>query len=179
MAGDQVRWIGVATVERYNHHPEALVSAADLRQIDPLILPDDVFVGEPNMLMLGGASALLEFLIGNPGALTPFNAANSYIGVGDGTTAAANTQTDLLGTNKVRKPMVTGYPQHTDSVSAAGAATISFQAQFTTADANFAWNEWAVFNAPTAGRMLNRKQESLGTKTSSSAWTMTVTITLA
>jgi hypothetical protein len=46
-------------------------------------------------------------------------------------------------------------------------------------DANFAWQEWAVFNASSTGRMLNRKVESLGTKTSSAAWTLTVTITLS
>jgi hypothetical protein len=38
-----------------------------------------------------------------------------------------------------------------------------------------------VFNSATAatGRMLNRKVESLGTKTSAQTWQFTVTITLA
>lgn len=103
--------------------------------------------------------------------VTPFNSANAYLGVGDGTTAFANTQTDLQGTNKLRKPMDAGYPTLSGN-------QITFRATFGGADANFAWNEWGVFNASTGGVMLNRKVESLGTKASGSTWVLTVTITL-
>jgi hypothetical protein len=178
-AQEPIRWIGVAKVEKYNG-PDA-----DKRALDPNEKPDEVVEGTPNLLMRGGASALLECLIGNGTstagqALTYFNNANAYIGVGDSTTAAVLTQTDLqASTNKLRKAMASTYPQHTDSTSTSGAETITFQSAFATTDANFAWQEWGVFNGSSGGRMLNRKVESLGTKTSSSAWTMTVTITLA
>lgn len=153
---------------------------------DPTVDPYEVIEREGNLLMYGGASNLWQCLIGNGsgtagGALTYFNNANAAIGVGDSTTAAAATQTDLqAATNKLRRAMEATYPTHTDGV-VAGAATINFRSVFATADANWVWNEWGVFNSPTAatGRMLNRKVEALGTKTSAAAWTFTVSLTLA
>jgi hypothetical protein len=104
-------------------------------------------------------------------ASTPFSNANSYIGVGDSTTAFAATQTDLIAaTNKLRKAMDATYPQLATNV-------VTFRSTFATTDANFAWQEWGVFNASSAGTMLNRKVESLGTKTSAQTWQFTVTLT--
>lgn len=102
---------------------------------------------------------------------TAFNNANTYLGVGDSTTAHAFAQTDLqAATNKLRKAMDATYPQ------VAGSA-LTFRATFGTSEANFAWQEWGVFNASAAGTMMNRKVESLGTKTSSQSWQLTVTVT--
>lgn len=104
---------------------------------------------------------------------TAFNNANSYIGVGDSTTAFAAAQTDLqAATNKFRKAMDATYPQ-------VAANVLTYRSTFGTSEANFAWQEWGVFNASAAGTMMNRKVESLGTKTSSQTWQLTVTITLA
>ncbi|HET7110286.1 MAG TPA: hypothetical protein VFI41_05405 [Gemmatimonadales bacterium] len=104
--------------------------------------------------------------------VTAFNNANAYIGVGDSTTAYANTQTDLVAaTNKFRKAMDATYPQQATNV-------LTYRSTFALADANFAWNEWGVFNASTAGTMLNRKQEALGTKANTQSWQFTVTLTL-
>jgi hypothetical protein len=103
--------------------------------------------------------------------VTPFNSSNARIGVGDGTTAFNASQTDLQGTNKVRKAMDSGYPTRSGT-------TMTFQSTFTGSEANFAWNEWGVFNAATGGVMLNRKVESLGTKASGSTWVLQVQITL-
>ena len=104
-------------------------------------------------------------------ASTPFNNANSYIGVGDSTTAHAVGQTDLqAATNKLRKAMDATYPTTATNV-------LTFRSTFATTDANFAWQEWGVFNASSAGTMLNRKVESLGTKTSTQTWQFTVTLT--
>ena len=107
------------------------------------------------------------------GTGSAFSNANSYIGVGDSTTAHAFTQTDLqAATNKLRKAMDATYPQVASNV-------ITFRSTFGTSDANYAWQEWGVFNASSAGTMMNRKVESLGTKTSAQTWQFTVTITLA
>lgn len=104
-------------------------------------------------------------------ASTPFNNANSYIGVGDSTTAFAAGQTDLVAaTNKMRKAMDATYPSGASNV-------ITFRSTFATGDANWAWQEWGVFNASSAGTMLSRKVESLGTKTSAQTWQFTVTLT--
>lgn len=138
---------------------------------------------EDNLLMYGGASCMWQCLLGNgtgtaSQTLTYFNNSNSYLGVGDSTTAVAATQTDLqASSNKLRKAMNATYPQQTDGTTSA-AASAAFQATFGSSDANFAWNEWGIFNGSTGGRMLSRKQESLGTK-SSGSWVLTVTLTLS
>jgi hypothetical protein len=139
-----------------------------------------------NLLMYGGASCQWQTLIGNGTAtaaqsLTFFSNAQAAIGVGDSTTTAAATHTDLqAATNKLRVAMDATFPSHTDGV-VVGAASIIFKSTFSTAQANWAWQEWAVFNSATAatGRMLQRKVESLGTKTSASTWALTITLSLA
>lgn len=103
-------------------------------------------------------------------AVTPFNNANARIGVGDGTTAFSASQTDLQGTNKLRKGMDAGYPTRSGN-------TVTFRATYGSTEANFAWNEWGVFNAASGGTMLNRKVESLGTKVSGSIWVFEVQLT--
>lgn len=147
---------------------------------------------EGNLLVIGGASIQWQTLIGNgvatQGAATGyFNNANACISVGDSTTAAADTQTELqAATNRVRKAMDATYPLHTDTTGTAGSKSITFRSTFTTTDANYAWQEWGIFNGPgaggpptTGGRMLNRKVESLGTKTSAATWVLTITLSLA
>lgn len=104
---------------------------------------------------------------------TRFNNANAHLGVGDSSAAFAASQTDLqAATNKHREPMDATYPQRATNV-------LTFRATFETADANHAWNEWGIFNAVSAGEMLNRVVESLGTKTSAATWEFTVTLTIA
>ncbi len=140
---------------------------------------------EGNLLVIGGASVQWQTLIGNGTAtagqaLTYFNNGNAYIGVGDSATAAADTQTDLqASTNKLRKAQDATYPLHTDTTGTAGSKSITYKSTYGTSDANFAWQEWGIFNASTGGRMLNRKVESLGTKTSSATWVLTITLSLA
>lgn len=106
------------------------------------------------------------------GSATAFNNANSYLGVGDSVTAFAATQTDLqAATNKLRKAMEATYPTLATNV-------LTFRSLFGTAEANFAWAEWGVFNAAAAGTMMCRKVEALGTKTSAQSWQLTATITI-
>lgn len=117
-----------------------------------------------------GRDHLATTLVGQ--AVTAFNNANSYIGAGDSTTPFDASQTDLqAASNKFRKAVDVSFPQRTGN-------QITFQATFGTSEANFAWNEWGVFNASSGGTMLNRKVESLGTKTSAQSWQFTVTLTL-
>lgn len=116
-----------------------------------------------------GRDRLVQLGIGAGG--TAFNNANTYIGVGDSTTAFSAAHTDLqAATNKLRKAMDATYPS-------GGTNVIAFRSTFATSDANYAWQEWGVFNASSAGTMLNRKVESLGTKTSAQTWQFTVTLT--
>lgn len=122
-------------------------------------------------LTTAGATHLAQAGIG--GSVTAFNNTNSYIGVGDSTTAFSTADTDLkAASNKLRKAMDATYPS-------GGSNVITFRSTFGTSDANFAWQEWGVFNASTAGTMLSRKVESLGTKTSAQTWVFTATLTFS
>ena len=103
---------------------------------------------------------------------TPFNAANARIGVGNGTAAFAPSQNDLQGTSTLRKAMDAGYPTVSPPV-------VTFKSTFAQNEANFAWNEWGIFNAATGGVMLNRVVESNGTKQSNQTWVLEVKINFA
>lgn len=117
-----------------------------------------------------GRNLIAADIIGE--TVTEFNNANAYIGVGDSTTAFAAAQTDLqAATNKLRVGMEATYPTRATNV-------LTFRSLFSTAQANFAWAEWGIFNASSAGTMLCRKVEALGTKTSAQSWQITTTITV-
>lgn len=120
-------------------------------------------------LTTAGLNYLSQAAIGQG---TPFNSSNARLGVGDGTTAFSASHTNLLGTNRVRKGMDPGYPTVV-------APVVTFRSTFAPNEANFAWNEWGVFNAATGGVMLNRVVESNGTKQSNQTWVLEVEITFA
>jgi hypothetical protein len=120
-------------------------------------------------LTTAGATFLMQALIDD--SPTFYTNANAYLGVGDSSTAFAIGQTDLqAASNKLRKGMEATYPTRSSNA-------VTFRSLFGTSEANFAWNEWAVFNASSSGTMFSRKVESLGTKTSAAAWQFTVTLT--
>lgn len=187
-AHEPIRWKAQWTLHKYDDPTgeigRALQAGADLAQFSAQLT--ELIEREGNLLMYGGASCLWECLVGNGTgtagqALTFFNNGNAAIGTGDSSTAAAATQTDLqASTNKLRKAMDATFPTHTDGTSS-GSASAVFRSTFGTSDANWAWAEWGIFNSPTAatGRMLNRKVESLGTKTSAATWVFTCTLSLA
>jgi hypothetical protein len=129
-------------------------------------------IGKPfkNIMVTVGLQALGRLLT-NQGAVTPFSNANAHIGVGNGTGAVAVGDTDLSGASKLRNPMVATYP--TDPT---GGVWV-FRSDFASGDANFAWEEFGVFNAAAAGIMLNHALSTQGTKTAGQIWTATATIT--
>ena len=132
--------------------------------------PYEVIEVDGNILVNTGIALMEDLLIGAGG--TVFSNANAHLGVGDSTTAAAASQTDLqASTNKFRKAMEATFPSRS-------AQTLTFKSSFGTGDANFAWEEWGTFNASSAGTMLNRKVQSFGTK-SSGTWVLTATITIS
>lgn len=115
-----------------------------------------------------GRDFIAGAIIGNG---TFFTNANAHIGVGNGKAVFYATQTDLQGDSKVRKGMDAGYPTISGN-------TITFKSTFGSSDANFAWQEWGVFNAASGGVMLNRLVEYNGTKVSGQTWVFEVDITI-
>lgn len=100
------------------------------------------------------------------------DAANAKIAVGDSATAFSVAQTDLQATtNKMRKGMDGGYPTQVGNV-------LTLRSTYTGGEANWAWQEWGVFNASSGGRMVNRLVEYNGTKLTGQTWVMQVTLTV-
>jgi len=89
---------------------------------------------------------------------------SGYIGVGDGITEFdPDTQSDLTGTNKARRPIT--------SYEVAG-SLVTFYATFPTTVANFEWLEAGLFESSTGGGMAVRQViDSPGTKPASQEWT--------
>lgn len=140
--------------------------------------PYDVLEWAGNMLVTSGTTVLWNLTVGLAG--TAFSNANCNLGVGNANTAAAVSQTQLLGASTQLVAMNATYP------SVAGtpvAATATFQATFASAQANFSWLEVGTFNGPTNGTstMLNRSVPAggLGTKASGASWTLTETVSLS
>ena len=131
--------------------------------------PYEVKNGEGNCLLNTGIDEMWDLICGD--SANHFNNAGTQIGVGDSNTAANASQTDLqAATNKTYKGMDGGYPTSTSQKA-------TFKASFGASDANYVWNEWVVKQS-TSGKCLNRKVDSLGTK-SGGTWTLQVDITLA
>jgi hypothetical protein len=138
-----------------------------------------------NMIVQNGWIALLGGVAGT--TMSPkFGAANGRIGAGTSSTAAAYTQTTLVGDTGVSSTtsyfkLVSGAPT---IATGSSPATLTFVAAFGTAVANFAWNEFgtdagtadSVSNATTGGTFFNRGVSAQGTKASGQTWTATETI---
>lgn len=155
MSSDRITWHAIWTIEKFDD---------DGRFLERLVV-------DGNLAVTAGLQVLIDLLIAS-GSPTAFSAANARIGVGDSSAAVTVGQTDLqAATNKLRKGMEATFPSRSG-------VTLSLKAAFGTGEANFAWNEIAVFNAASGGAMLNRKVESMGTK-SSGTWTAQVDIAFA
>lgn len=127
---------------------------------------------EGNLLLNEGITSLLTLLIG--GSETPFNNANAYIGIGDGTTAASATQTGLVGSNKTYKPMDSTFPK-------ISAQTVTFRATFGPNDGNHAWKEFTIANGNSdSAKNLNRKVETPNrVKVSPDTWVVQLQVTIS
>lgn len=100
--------------------------------------------------------------------------ATNFIGVGDGSTAFAAAQTDLQGSNKLRKAGEPGFPTIATNV-------LTFRAVYGISEANFAWTEWGIFDLISGGNMLLREtplSPAPGTKTSSEIWQLNISVTI-
>ena len=104
------------------------------------------------------------------GGGTFFNSSTAHIGVGNGSATFSTTHTDLTGSSKLRKAVDAGYP-------IISPPSLTFCATFGRDEANFDWNEWAIFNAKTGGVMLNRAVEYNGTKQDNQTWVLEVVVT--
>jgi len=163
-------WLCRYRLSKYHQDIEPCRGRED--EFHQLFQPYEVIEGEGNCLLNTGIDEIWDLVTGAvSGASHIFDNAAAQIGVGDSNTAADATQTDLqAATNKTYKGMESGYPTSTSQKA-------TFKASFGSSEANYAWEEWVVKQS-TSSICLNRKVESLGTK-STGTWTLEVEISLS
>ena len=160
-------WLCQFRLSKYHEDIEPYRGRED--EFHQLFAPYEVIEGEGNCLLNTGIDEMWDLIVGD--SANHFDNASAQIGVGDSNTAASPSQTDLqAATNKTYKGMESGYPTST-------AQKATFKSSFGASDANYSWNEWVVKQS-TSSKCLNRKVESLGTK-SGGTWTLEVSITLS
>jgi len=126
---------------------------------------------EGNVLLNEGILALQNLLTGE--TEDHFGEANAVLGVGDdGITGESAAHTGLqAATNKLYKPMETGFPT-------INAQTTTWRAVFLSAEAVWDWEEFSVSNdTDDTGDNLNRKESTQGTKANGQTWTLDLAIT--
>lgn len=138
--------------------------------------PYEVIERKGNCLLDEGMDLMLSLLTGQGG--TTYANGTAQIGVGNGSAAADRTQTDLQGGSTDWQDMESGYPTAPAENDATTGRSVKFKASWGSSDGNFAWEEWSVRNDATDNKNLNRKAESLGTKTTGT-WTLEVEISLS
>lgn len=135
---------------------------------------DGKFVGSAeahNLWLVTGCDEVFGLITGL--SANHFDNTNARIGIGDSTTAAADSQTDLVAaTNKTYKAMDATYP------TAPSAKSCVWRATFGASDANYDWEEF-VLKHNGSGICINRGVQSLGTKANGAVWVATLTLSLA
>lgn len=129
--------------------------------------PYETLTALENIALNAGLSLMLDLLIGAGG--TTYAHANARICVGNGSTAAVKTQTDLQGASKLRKLVDVTYPTRS-------AQTLTFVATFGSSEANFQWLEMGIANSASGATLLNRKVHDWGLKESGETWVATALI---
>ena len=172
---EQAKWHCHYRLEKRNGDINAFRTPEERKAFLENTVPYEVKEGEGNCLLNSGINEIWDLVTGvQAGALRIFDNANSKIGVGDSTTGANATQTDLqAASNKKYNAMEDGFPTSTTQKA-------TFKSSFGAAEANYAWQEWVVksVSGTPSNICLNRKVESLGPKTTGT-WTLEITITLS
>lgn len=169
--GEKAKWKFAWRIDKY----EGEVSPPELDWLKPA---ETVHI-DGNMLVNAGIDRLLDLLIAAGGQA--YDNTHARIGVGDSSTAAAASQTDLqAAAGSSHRQFVTmdaTYPSRSGEV-------VTWRATFGTTLANFAWNEACIDVGTANGTtittpMLNRKIISAGTKTSAQTWVITGTLQIS
>ena len=159
---ENAQWIIEKFHGDYKSHKEALEAEGK---------PFEVLKFKGNCLLNEGIGEL-EDIIAGLGTPTKWDNSNAYLGVGDSSTAAVATQTELLGSNKTYDGMDSGYPQRSTQ-------ELSWKSTFGDAEGNHGWKEFTVSNTNSdTGKNLNRKVDDKGVK-SGGTWVLTLKITIS
>lgn len=133
--------------------------------------PYSVSEFDGNIFLNEGITAIWNLVTGASG--NHFDNSNAQLGVGNSNVAAGAAQTGLQGASTCYKAMEATYPQ-------VSGQDVSFRAEYGTAEANFAWEEYSVrYGSSEDNPNLNRKVENQGTKQEGQVWALTLTLSLS
>lgn len=126
-----------------------------------------------------GKGALANLALGKTN-ITAYCSTGACLVVGNGNVAHSATSTFLSGASKAIAAL-SGAPTISAFTALSTNVDLTFNATFQSSEANFAWEEWGIYNATSSsadGYLLNRYVGTIGTKTCAQSWAMTATITL-
>lgn len=184
---DSAHWSAHLRVDKYSDDQVAWVAgrtgilAPDGDLLAAHLTPYETIEHPGNLLTTAGLGRLTSLLIagGGQGATNT----SCRLGVGDGVTAAAVSDTDLAAasgsTHRYFQVMDATYPQQSGGV-------VTFKATYDGSTANFTWAEWGIdVGTPTVSAgttvgalLLNRKVAASGAK-ATGTWVATATITIS
>lgn len=196
MAGDGIKWNMTAKVIKYEPDTVERLTAQlgheptgyHIRHLESLglLVPDDITDVPGNLLVTAGLNRITNLIIGGGG--TPLAHADAIVGVGNSSTTEVigNTALGADGTaNAYYQQADSGYPTQSNG-------TINVTCTYQSTIANFTWAEWCwavasgtltagttLASVGTSPVMLNRKTQSLGTKSSGAIWSLAATLTLS
>lgn len=174
---DRVSWKAKWRIDKFRDSEDKIAKAlqSGMSMIEALRLFKEAYMGkeewEENVALNVGLQYLIDCICGI-GLTTKWDNTNARLGVGSDATAADPSQTDLIDASPTWKAMDATYPQRSGQVA-------EWRSTFGSGDANEAWNEYAVDNGATAHKLLNRKVESKGTKSSGETWVLSLQITFS
>lgn len=131
---------------------------------------DETVIEKGNLLLNTGINEMWKLIIGS--STNTFSNTKAQIGIGDSSTAAVASDTDLKGTNKSYADMASSYPV------AGTSQKVVFRAVFGENAGNHDWAE-AVVKNKTSNICLNRLVSDQGRKASGQVWTVDLEITLS
>lgn len=194
MQSDGFTWHAHARIDKYS--PEVVEELTRILGYEPKYadfkrfgaIPYAVTEVDGNILVGGGLAFITAALIG--GTYDPLTSARSFVGVG-ATATAATTADTVLGANGGSAWYQAFDSNPTRTTTTVTNDTISAVSTFTSANGNFAWNEWCWATTTTGSitgnatlasvssgteTMWNHKIASMGTKASGSSWAFTTTV---
>lgn len=192
---DTIHWHAHARVDKYDLEQIEACRASlglDREPNGPELLAfckaRDFIESDGNLLTRQGRKRLIDRLVGTS-SNQALDATHLRIGVGNSSTAAVDTDTDLgaAAGSSNRQFQLADSAATVGSGASSGVMTVV--ATFGTGVGNFAWAEWGIDGGTGSGTtvtadtnttpgLVNHKVTSLGTKTSAASWVFTVTITI-
>jgi hypothetical protein len=193
---DQINHHTVATVEKWDEDQvryvvrKSGVPVPKRAVLASWVKPYETLEVEGNLLTTVGLGRLTSLLIAG-GGVALSGTTTTCLGVGDTSTAAAVTDTQLGSNSTGHSRYMIADSAPTRVTTTVTNDTVQVVATFTTSDGNFTWSEWGIVIVTTAANsdtfastgtsplLLNHRISAMGVKASGSSWSLTAKVSWA